>query len=145
MSQNSLFGRMLGCTYDASGTTEPIERYYASMFVSYYTLTDSQPSCAAVQAILRGKSKAPRKLLHYYWDPCCPRCPKKLVQDLFSLADCFFRSASNQKNLRNCLESYLNILPVEDREDLLHDIPCDDLIRLWAGLTWYALYGDHHG
>lgn len=144
MTQNPLFGHLLGCIYDASGTTEPIERYYASMFASYFSQIDSQPSCAAVQAILQGKSKAPRKLLHYYWDPSCPSCPEKLAQDLSALADCFFWGVSDQETLRKCLESYLHILPEEDREDLLNYIPCDDLIRLWTGLTWYALYGDHH-
>lgn len=144
MTQNPLFGFLLGRTYDASGTTEPIERFYASMFAGYFSQTDSQPSCVAVQAIRQGKSKVPRKLLHYYWDPSSPRCPEKLAQDLTALADCFFWSAAGQKALRNCLESYLQILPAEDREDLLDYVASINLIRIWTVLTWYALCDDHH-
>lgn len=144
MEQKTLFGSLLGLTYDASGTRESIERYYASMFNSYYTHTDSQPGCAAVQAILQGKTRIPRKLLHHYRDPNCPRCPRKLQENLSALTECCFLEASSRRALRNSLEAYLQSLPQADREDLLDYISDDDLIRLWTVLTWYALCGDRH-
>lgn len=144
MEQKTLFSPLLAGTYDASGTREPIDLYYASMFDSYYAHTDSQPGCAAVQAILQGKSRIPRKLLNHYRDSECPRCPRQLQEDLSALVECCFIEAYCRKPLRNCLEIYLQSLPQADREDLLDYISSDDLIRLWTVLTWYALCGDLH-
>ena len=96
MKNKTLISQLLYATYDASGTAEPIERYFASMFAGYYSQTDSQPSYTAVQKILLGKSKVRRKLLNHYRDPSCPRCPKKLAQDLSALADCCFAEATRR-------------------------------------------------
>ena len=144
MSENTLFGSLLGATYRASGTNDPLELYYATMFAEFFAVADSQPSCSRVQKILRGKSKVPWKVLQFYHDPDNPRCPGKLAQDLSALADYYFRRANHREALRNCLLVYLENLPEADQEDLVSEIPDDDLIGLWTRLTWYALCGDHH-
>lgn len=145
MIRNTLFAPLLASTYEASGTTEPIERFYACLFDSYFSKIESQPSCATVHAILQGKTKVPRKLLRHYRDPNCPRYPEKLAQDLSALAECCFLGASRRNALRNALEDYMDLLPQADRNDLLAFVASDDLIRLWTVLTWYALCGDHSG
>lgn len=114
------------------------------MFSGYYSLMDTQPSCATVRAILLGKVRAPKRLLRHYLDLDCPRCPRKLEEDLSSLAECCFVDAARRNALRNCLETYLQSLPQADREDLLYFFDGDDLMRLWTGLTWYALCGDQN-
>ena len=89
MKRSLLFGKLLCSTYAASEATEPIERYYASMFASYYDRTDSQPGSAAVNAIARGDRAVPRKLLHHYHDPATPRSPSRLAEDLAAQCGCF--------------------------------------------------------
>ena len=143
MSQNTLFGDLLGCTYKASGSAEPLERYYASMFSAYHADRDSQPSCSSVSKILNGKAVVPWKVMQFYRDPKSPRFPGKLEEDLSALADCCFAEAHRRVALRNCLAAFLGRLPEVDRDDLVKEIPCDDVIRLWTGLTWYAMCVDH--
>ena len=145
MKRTLLFGRLLRGRYMASGTAEPIERYYASMFAGFYDQTDSQPGSAAVNAIARGDRAAPRKLLQYYRDPADPRCPARLVDDLTALADCFFTDALRRNTLRRVLEAVLQELTAADAEDLASALKEDDLVRTWSYLTWYALCGDHYG
>lgn len=145
MVHKSLFGLLLDLTYIASGSKEPIERYFASMFAGYYDQTDSQPSCAAVKAIARGDRTAPRKLLHHYRDPDQPHCPKKLMKDLSVLAECCFADTSRREKLYHTLEAFLQTIPAADAEDLCHRIPSGDLIHMWSCVTWYALCGDHYG
>ena len=36
MSENTLFGSLLGATYRASGTNDPLELYYATMFAEFF-------------------------------------------------------------------------------------------------------------
>ena len=142
MISTSLFGALLNITYAAGGAVEPIERFYSSMFASYFACADSQPGCAAVKAIARGKGHVPRKLLHHYRDPDCPRCPAKLQEDLCTLANCCFIDAVRRNALRNGLTRYLQSLPAADAEDLLAHAADADLIQLWTRLTWYAVCGD---
>ena len=142
MIPTSLFGALLDITYAASGAVDPIECYYASMFASFYDQSDSQPSCAAVKAIARGKGHVPRKLLHHYRDPDCPRCPAKLQEDLHALAYCCFPDAVRRNALRSGLTRYLQSLPAADAEDILAHAADADLIQLWTRLTWYAICGD---
>lgn len=144
MHGKTLFGRLLCHTYRASGTTEPLERFYASMFADFFNAMDIQPCCSTVRRILTGKLLVPRKILQHYRDPSNPRCPRKLEQDLTSLADTCFVDRHRRTALRNCLTVYLENLPNADWEDLIKEIPDDDLIGLWTRLTWYALCGDHH-
>lgn len=115
MQQLLMFGKLLCSTYAASESTEPIERYYASMFASYFDQTDSQPGCAAVNAIARGERTVPRKLLYYYRDPGCSRCPLSLVEDLTSMVDCFFLDAVRCSALQRALERFLTEIPAADR------------------------------
>lgn len=145
MDQNTLFGSLLDGTYHASGTAEPLERYYASMFADFYSKTDSQPSCTTVRKIAAGKSAVPWKVLQHYRDLDRPRYPRKLEQDLSALADCCFVEAHRREFLRKCLEDYLERIPHADKEDLVHQFSLDNLIQLWTGLTWYALCGDRNG
>lgn len=145
MTRSRLFGPLLACTYHASGTAEPLERYYASMFADFYSETESQPSCTAVRKILTGKSIVSWKILQHYHDSDRPRSPRKLEQDLSALADCCFAEAHRRGLLRKCLEAYLESIPCADQEDLRNQISGDDLIQLWTELTWYALCGDRHG
>ena len=145
MKRSLMFGRLLCATYDASESTEPIERYYASMFASYYDQTDSQPGSAAVNAIARGERTVPRKLLHHYRDPGCSRCPPTLAEDLTAIADCFFASTVRYSALRRALEQFLTEIPATDAEDLRHILCEADLVQMWTCLTWYAICGDHHG
>lgn len=145
MNYSPLFSILLRSTYAASGTSEPIERYYASMFASFHDQSDSQPGCAAVKAIARGKRVVPRKLLHHYRDPDQPRCPRKLKEDLAALADCCFADTARRGALRHTLDAFLLAVPAADAEDLRHMISTGDLIQMWASLTWYAMCSDHHG
>lgn len=144
MIHTSLFGTLLDITYTASGSAEPVERFYASMFSSYYSKINIQPSCGIVHAIRSGRHTPPRKLLQYYRDPECPRCPTKLMEDLCALADCCFVEASRRVALRSALTLYLEVLPKADAENLLANVPTDHLIPFWTRLTWYALCGDRH-
>lgn len=145
MNQKATFSTLFLGTYDSSGTAEPVERFWASMFAGFYSQNDSQPGCAAVRGILQGKSTIPRRLISYYRDPDCPRCPKKLHQDLTALADCCFVGAACREALRNCLATYLQLIPQADCLDILNYLPGDNLIRLWTCLTWHALCGDCYG
>lgn len=145
MKQPLLFGNLLRSTYAASEATEPIERYYASMFASYYDQTDSQPGSAAVNAMARGDRAVPRKLLHHYRNTNHPRCPPTLAEDLSVLVDCFFWDAVRRKALRHMLEAFLLDIPAADAEDLRHILCAADLVQMWTCLTWYALCGDYYG
>lgn len=142
MESISLFGLLLHQTYVLSGINDPIERYYASMFASYFDWLDSQPSCASVKAIAKGMCPAPRKLLRFYRDASHPRCPEKLVEDLSALLDSCFHSSSRRTALRMSLEAFLKELPIEDAADILAD--AGDLAQLWGYLTWYALCSDQY-
>lgn len=104
MQQLLMFGKLLCSTYAASESTEPIERYYASMFASYFDQTDSQPGCATVNAIARGDRVVPRKLLYHYHEPVNPRSPSGLVEDLTVMVDCFFSDAIRHDALQRTLE-----------------------------------------
>lgn len=143
MKSTTLFGLLLSRTFAVSGTADPIERYYASMFASYFDWLDSQPSCAAVKAIAKGACPAPRKLLRFYRDGDHPRCPKKLAEDLSAHLDSCFLSAARRTALRTSLESFLRNLPAEDATDILSD--AGTLSQLWSCLTWYALCADQYG
>ena len=142
MEPTTLLGLLLTRTFAVSGTLDPIERYYASMFASYFDWLDSQPSCAAVKAIAKGTCTAPRKLLRFYRDASHPRCPKKLAEDLSALLDSCFLSVARRTALRTSLESFLRNLPAEDIPDILSD--AGDLAQLWTSLTWYALCADQY-
>jgi len=142
MESTSLFGLLLSRTFAVSGTDDPIERYYASMFASYFDWLDSQPSCTAVKAIARGKRSVPPKSLRFYWDASHPRCPKILTEDLAALLACCFYSVAQRTALRTSLEAFLKELPAEDAADILAD--AGDLAQLWASLTWYALCADQY-
>ncbi len=144
MKRSLLFGKLLCSTYAASGATEPIERYYASMFASYYDRTDSQPGSAAVNVIARGDRAVPRKLLHHYHNPAAPRSPSRLAEDLAAMADCFFSDAVRRGALRHALEEFLTEIPAADAEDLRHFCGADP-VQIWTCLTWYSLCFDHHG
>ena len=140
-----MFGKLLCSTYAVSDSMEPIERYYASMFSSYFDKTDSQPGSAAVNAIARGERTVPRKLLFHYRDPGCSRCPPSLVEDLAVMADCFFLGTVRCSALQRTLEQFLTVIPDADAENL-RQILCEaDLVQMWTCLTWYAICGDHHG
>ena len=145
MKRALLFGKLLCSTYAASEATEPIERYYASLFASYYDQTDSQPSCTAVSAIARGDRAVPRKLLKHYHDPANPRFPSRLAEDLAAMADCFFSDAVRRCALRHALGAFLAELPMADAEDVCRILSRADLMQMWTCLTWYAICGDHHG
>lgn len=145
MKHLTLFGVLLENTYTASGTSEPIERYYATMFSSFYDQSDSQPGCTAVMAIVRGTREASRKLLGHYRDPDQPRCPRKLKEDLTSLANCCFADAARRDALHHALETFVQIIPAADAEDLRRTMGKDNLIQMWTYLTWYAMCSDHHG
>jgi len=142
MQITTLLGQLLSQTFAVSGTADPIERFYASMFASYFEQLDRQPSCAAVKAIVKGACPAPRMLLRFYRDGCHPRCPEKLVEDLSAFLGSCFYSAVRRTALRTSLEAFLKELPVEDAADILAD--AGDLSQLWASLTWYALCADQH-
>lgn len=145
MKRSLMFGRLLCGTYNASGSTEPIERYYASMFASYYDRTDSQPGSATVNAIARGDRVVPRKLLYHYHEEVNPRSPSGLVEDLTAMVDCFFSDAVRYGALQRTLEQFLTEIPAADAEDL-RNILCEaDLGQKWTCLTWYAMCGDHDG
>lgn len=137
-----LFASILDITYHAGNGTEPIERFYASMFGSYYDKTGSQPSCAAVNAILRGTQLPPRKLLRCYSDPEHPRCPEKLRGDLEALMDTCFADGVRRGALRRGLEAYLGTQPPEEATDL-RGILAEDLTQNWAILCWHALTVDY--
>lgn len=145
MKQSLLFGKLLCNTYAACGATEPMERYYASMFASFYDKTDSQPGCVFVNAIARGNRTVPRKLLHHYHDAANPRCPSRLAKDLAVLADCFFQDAVRCFALRQVLETFMTKIPAADAEDLCHILCSADLVQMWTCLTWYAICGDYYG
>lgn len=145
MKQFTLFGKLLKTTCEAGGIMEPIERYYASMFASYYEQTDSQPSSAAVNAIAQRRHSVPRKLLKFYRDVEQPRCPVKLAEDLAALAECCFPDTVRRSALRHALEAFLQDIPAADAEDIQQILCADDLIQMWTCLTWYAICGDHHG
>ena len=145
MKQSLLFGKLLCSTYAASEATEPIERYYASMFVSYHEQTDSQPSCAAVNAIARKDRAVSRKLMYHYHDLESPRCPSRLAEDLAAMADCFFSDAVRRSALRHTLETFMMEIPAADAEDLGRILCGADLVQMWTCLTWYAICGDHYG
>ena len=145
MESTSLFGLLLSRTFAVSGTDDPIERYYASMFASYHDQMDSQPGSTAVNAIARGNRTVPRKLLHHYRNTDYPRCPPKLAEDLSALIDCFFWDAVRHNALRHVLETFLMEIPAADAEDLYQILRAADLVQTWTCLTWYALCGDHHG
>lgn len=134
-------GLFLG-TYHASSTREPMERYFASMFASYFDQKNSQPGCAAIKAILRGDRKISRKLLQHYRDLKHPRCPQKLEEDLSALLGCCFVEASRRKALDRALEAYLNVIPEADAKDLHQIINSKDLSFKWTCLAWHALCGD---
>jgi len=143
MKTTTLFGQLLSQTFAASGTDDPMERYYASMFSSYFEQRDSQPSCSTVKAIAKGNYPAPRKLLRFYRDASHPRCPEKLLEDLSVFLDNCFYSAFRRTALRTSLEAFLKELPAEDAADILADV--GDLAQMWASLTWYALCADQYG
>lgn len=143
MDATTLFGPLLTRTFAVSGTSDPIERYYASMFSSYFDWLDSQPSCAAAKAIAKGTCPVSRKLLRFYRDVSHPRCPAKLVEDLSALLGSCFLSAARRTALRTSLDAFLKELPAEDAADILAD--AKDLAQLWGYLTWYALCADQHG
>lgn len=145
MNHTPLYGILLHNTYVYSGIREPIERYFASMFSSFYDQSDSQPSCSVVKAIVRGKQLVPRKLLCHYWDSDQPRCPQKLEEDLMALAECCFVDASRRDALHHVLKMFLKAVPTADAEDLRHMMSTGDIIHMWACLTWYAICSDHHG
>lgn len=145
MRIRTLFGTILHSTYAASGGKEPLERYYACMFGSYFDHLDAQPSCSTVQAILRGEHLPPRKLLQFYRDPNCPRCPEKLAHDLSALTECCFVDISHREELEQTLSAFLKNIPEADVKDLLELFSGEDLIHQWTCLTWYALCGDHCG
>ena len=145
MQTTTLFGQLLSQTFTVSGTNDPMERYYASMFASFFDWQDSQPSCASVRAIARGEQTVPRKLLRYYRDAAHPRCPEKLLADLEALTDCCFLDAGKRRALQDVLEQFWASLPKEDSQDL-HQLICGrNLVQMWASLTWYALCADQHG
>lgn len=144
MRTKTLFGTLLRTTYAASRSAEPLERYYASMFGSYFNQLDAQPSCAAVQAILRGERLPPWKLLRHYRDTTNPRCPCSLKEDLGALVDCCFSGAAQRTKLREALELFLGEIPEEDADDLQQLIESGDIAQMWTCLTWYALCGDLH-
>lgn len=142
MEPTTLLGLLLTRTFAVSGTLDPIERYYASMFASYFDWLDSQPSCAAVKAIAKGTCTAPRKLLRFYRDGGHPRCPKKLEEDLSTFLDNCFYSAAHRTALHTSLEVFMRALPAEDSADILAN--AEDLAQLWGYLTWYALCADQY-
>lgn len=137
------FATMLKITYNASGSLEPIERFFASMFGGYYDKTGSQPGCTAVNAILRGTQLPPRKLLRYYSDPEHPRSPEKLQSDLGVLIDICFADGVRQRALRRVLEDYVSALPPEEAADLWEILTAEDLAQTWACLIWHALTVDY--
>lgn len=137
-----LFATILEITYHASGSPEPIERFYSSMFGSYFDKTGSQPGCTAVNAILRGTQLPPRKLLRCYSDPEHPRCPAKLRDDLEALLDTCFADGVRRGALRQGLEAYLSALPSDEASDL-RGILAENLAQNWAVLCWHALTVDY--
>lgn len=139
MNNIPVFGILLCSTYAASNTREPIERFFASMFGSYYELIGGQPSCATVNAIARGKQTVSNKILRYYWDVNHPRCPEKLMEDLTALAACCFVGATRRKALRYALDAFLNAIPPEDSADLREILCAEDLMQMWTCLIWYAI------
>lgn len=139
MRSNTLLGNLLVSTYEASGTGEPMERYYATMFARYFDLTGKQSGCAAVRAILRGNPPALRGLRCCYQDPKNPRCPELLQTDLEALADCCFPDGIRRSRLRQALQDCLSQIPEADVRDMEPLFVGGDLILMWACLTWYAL------
>lgn len=144
MKSNLLFGLLLCQTFAVTGASDPIERYYACMFASYYDWQDCQPSCALVRAIAKGKQSVPRKLMRFYRDEIHPRCPEKLRSDLEALTDCCFLGTLKRGALRDVLERFWATLPEEDALDLRQLIRTENLAQMWACLTWYALCVDSH-
>ena len=145
MTKDTLFGHLFGAVYDASGTTEPVERFFACMFAGYFNQSNRQPSCAAVRGILAGKNKVPRKLISCYRDSEHPRCPRKLEEDLSALLENCFWEASRCRTLNRALEFYLSIVPESDAMDLRLLIGSKDLLHEWTCLTWHAMCGDLYG
>lgn len=144
MTPKTAFSVLFLSTYHASSTSEPMERYFASMFAGYFDQANSQPGCAAIKAMLRGDRKISRKLLQHYRDLKHPRCPRKLEEDLSSLLDCCFVEAFRRKALDWALEAYLNVIPEADAKDLRQIIGSKELSYKWTCLTWHALCGDHY-
>ena len=137
------FATILKIAYNASGRQEPIERFFASMFGSYYEKTGSQPSCAVVNAILRGIQLPPRKLLRYYSDLAHPRCPEKLRCDLQALIETCFADGVRRRALRRVLEDYVSTWAPEEAADLRKILAADDLAQNFAVLCWHALTVDY--
>lgn len=137
------FAALLEITYHASGSSQPIERFYSSQFGSYFDKTGTQPSCTAVNAILRGTQLPPRKLLRCYSDPEHPRCPAKLRDDLEALLGTCFTDVVRRGALRRGLEVYVSTLPSEEAEDLREILTAGDLAHNWAVLCWHALTVDY--
>lgn len=136
------FAALLEITYHASGSSQPIERFYSSQFGSYFDKTGTQPSCTAVNAILRGTQLPPRKLLRCYSDPEHPRCPAKLRDDLEALMDTCIADGVKRGALRRGLEAYLGTLPPAEAADL-RGILAEDPAQNWAILCWHALTVDY--
>ena len=145
MRIKTLFGTLLRTTYAASGGGEPLERFYAGVFASYFDHRDAQPGCAAVQAILRGERLPPWKLLQFYRDTQNPRCPDRLQEDLAALVACCFLGATQCAKLREALDAFLAAIPREDAADILQNVVSGDVVQLWTCLTWYALCSDRCG
>lgn len=123
MKQSLMFGKLLCSTYAVSDSIEPIERYYASMFSSYFDKTDSQPGSAAVNAIAWGDRVVPRKLLCHYHEPVNPRSPSGLVEDLTVMVDCFFSDAIRHDALQRTLERFLT-------ETILQSLPSEPVQQI---------------
>lgn len=138
-----LYSKLLAITYEASGSQEPIERFYASQFGSYFESYGSQPGCAAVNAILRGTRLPPRKLLRFYSDPEHPRCPEKLRGDLEALIETCFADGVRRRALRRGLEAYVSALPPAEAADLREILVAENLAQTWACLIWHALTVDY--
>ena len=143
MRIKTFFGTLLCSAYSASASREPLERFYAGMFASYFDWLDSQPGCAVVKRIAQGERLPPYKLLRFYRDERNPRCPKKMKEDLAAVMYSCFSEASQCAGLRAALEAFLDWIPQEDAEDLRLAAGSGDLAQLWTYLTWYALCGDY--
>lgn len=136
------FAAFLNACYHAAQAKEPIERFYASLFSSYYDQIDTQPTNATVNAILKGERYPSRRLVVYYHDPRHPRCPDKLLGDWVALLDTCFADAGRRRALRQALRDYLNTIPKPERADL-QEILGEDLAQNATILTWYAICGDY--
>lgn len=125
--------------------------HLSHLFLSYYNPPDGKRVLETDTAnrFYTGVRLLPVSLIRHYADKTSPVCPIKLYDDIELYVSTTHRSSSEKRNTQDSLCSFIDLLPPEDRDELLCDTLPDhptitDLTDLMTRLLWYAICYDHY-